>query len=133
MKESNYDDIINLPHHVSAKHPQMTISDRAAQFSPFAALTGYESVIRETARLTNQRMELDEYAKAELNEKLRIVQEQIAHHPEISVTYFVPDERKSGGEYVTVNGKVKKIEEYSHTMIFDNGTEIPLDEIIEIR
>lgn len=90
-----YDDIIHLPHHVSAKHPQMPALDRAAQFSPFAALTGYETAIAETARLVDRRIELDENRKEELDEKLQMAREQLALEPEIAVTYFVPDAKKT--------------------------------------
>ena len=107
-----YDDIIHLPHHVSTAHPPMPAADRAAQFSPFAALAGHEAAIRETARLTDERAELDENAKAVLDEKLRMIQEMLPAHPEITVTYFQPDAKKSGGAYVSVTGRVKKLDLY---------------------
>lgn len=127
-----YEDIINMPHHVSTKHPQMPVKDRAAQFSPFAALTGYESVIQETARRTDRRIEPDEYTKAELDAKLRILRGKIGSHPQITVTYFVPDERKEGGSYVTVTGNVRKIKEFEHMLVLEEGTEIPIEDIFEI-
>ena len=99
-----YDDIIHLPHHVSATRPRMPMLDRAAQFSPFVALTGYEAAVRETARLTDQRVELDESAKAELDRKLRLLL-SLPGQPEASITYFRPDERKEGGAYETVTGR----------------------------
>lgn len=106
-----YDDIINLPHHTSVSRPHMSAHDRAAQFSPFAALTGYGSAIAETARLTDARVELDEYTKADLNEKLCIMQERIAQQPEVSITYFQPDKVKTGGAYITaVNAGFKMME-----------------------
>lgn len=130
--DHRYDDIINLPHHVSQTHPHMSILDRAAQFSPFAALTGYESAIKETARLTNNRMELDEAAKNVLDEKLRILHKQLSNQPEIEITYFKPDEKKNGGAYVSVIGIVKKIDGYKRTIIMQNETRIPIEEIISI-
>lgn len=127
-----YNDIINLPHHRSKYHTPMSAHDRAAQFSPFAALTGYDGAIRETARLTNKRMELDEAAKTVLDEKLRIIQELLNSQPEIEITYFQPDERKSGGAYVSSVGVVKKIDKYQRSVVMQNGTRIPIEEIIEI-
>ena len=94
---SEYDDIIHLPHHVSRIHPQMSMEDRAAQFSPFAALTGYDAAIVETARLTAQRVELDEYERQALNKKLQFISEHLNEHPKVSITCFVPDARKEGG------------------------------------
>ena len=129
---SKYNDIINLPHHISNKHPQMTLEARAAQFAPFAALTGYEDVIEETARLTNRRIEINEEMKAILDEKLLLIKEQIYTKPNINVTYFVPDSKKDGGKYVSVTGKVLKIDEYKQKIIFENKIEIPISEIIEI-
>ena len=93
----NYDDIIDLPHHVSETHPPMSRADRAAQFSPFAALTGYDAAVRETARMTERRIELDEGVKAELNARLNCILEHLSEHPQVSITYFMPDEKKSGG------------------------------------
>lgn len=130
---SKYEDIINLPHPVSKKHPQMNVSDRAAQFSPFAALTGYDAIIQETERITEKRINLDEYSIATLNEKLMVVKENINLHPEISVKYFVPDKKKEGGAYVEFKGKVKKIDEYMGKIIFEDGTEVWLIDIIEIK
>lgn len=104
----SYDDIIHLPHPVSPRHPQMPLADRAAQFSPFAALTGHDAAIRETARLTDSPVELEESGKEQLDRQLLLVQENLAQKPEIEVTYFQPDEKKSGGVYVTVCGRVKK-------------------------
>lgn len=127
-----YDDIINLPHHVSATREKMPISDRAAQFSPFAALTGYDAAIKETARLTDERIELDESRKTILNEQLQIVMERIQERPEITVTYFLPDEKKVGGAYANVTGCIKKIDEYERTVIMIDGTKIPIDQIYEI-
>ena len=112
-----YDDIIHLPHHVSKTRPQMAVSDRAAQFSPFAALTGHDAAIKETARLTEKRVELDEYIKEAINRKLQIIVDRIKEHPEIVVTYFKPDEKKDGGAYVTAAGMAKKIDQYQRVVI----------------
>ena len=107
--------------------------DRAAQFSPFAALTGYDAAIKETGRLTGQRIELTEECRAVLDRKQQVLLENLAEHPEVSVTYFVPDERKSGGAYVTVAGRVKKVDEYQRLLLLTNGTRIPLTEVLELE
>lgn len=127
-----YDDIIHLPRHVSAKRPHMTAMDRAAQFSPFAALTGYDAAIKETARLTNERIELDEYMKGALSDRLQSIADRIKEHPEIAVSYFQPDAKKNGGAYVTAVGTVKKIDVFERIVVMANGTLIPFDEIISI-
>lgn len=128
-----YEDIINLPHHISTTHPQMSLRDRAAQFSPFAALTGHDEAIKETERLTNSRMELDKDIKMRLNEKLQIVNDNIHVGIAVTFTYFVPDERKEGGEYVTHTGSVKKIDRYKNVVIMNDTTIIPIEEITEIE
>jgi len=128
----NYDDIINLPHHVSKKHPRMSLEARSAQFAPFAALTGYDEVISETGRLTYRRIEISEEVKAILNEKLLVIKEQINNKPNIKVTYFIPDVKKDGGKYESINGKVIKIDEYNQRIILENKKEIIISEIIEI-
>lgn len=128
----SYGDIINLQHHVSTYHEHMSIYDRAAQFSPFAALTGYDGAIKETARLTDQRIELDENEKNILDEKLRIVQEQLSRQQEVEIVFFRQDELKTGGAYIAVRDTVKKIDEYSRVMVMQNGTRIPIDEIVDI-
>ena len=114
-----YDDIINLPHHVSQKHAPMARADRAAQFSPFAALTGLDAALRETARLTDQRITLDEYEQAALDETLQTVRDALTkkEHPTVEVCYFVPDTRKAGGAYCTVTGVVKKMAEFELSLI----------------
>lgn len=127
-----YNDIINLPHHRSEKHPRMTMINRAAQFSPFAALTGHDAAIKETARLTDERIELDESAKAIIDKKLRFIEENIKNKPVISVTYFEPDERKKSGEYVTETSAVSKIDSYTGCLVMQSGHIISIDEIIEI-
>lgn len=127
-----YDDIINLPHHVSDKRPQMSMQDRAAQFSPFAALTGYDSAIRETARLTDAKFELTEETMAVLNMKLQMAADSIAEQPELSFTYFKPDEKKAGGAYVTVSGTVKRVDDYERLVILQSGERIPMDNLLDI-
>ena len=129
----NYDDIIGLPHHESAKHPKMPALDRAAQFMPFAALTGHNAAVMETERLTDSRMELDEKKKEELNEHLQFIKEQLLQKPQISITYFLPDTQKNGGAYLTITGTVRKIEQTRHQVIMENGTVIPMDDIYEIE
>ncbi len=130
---NEYEDIIHLPHHVSKKHPQMSMLDRAAQFSPFAALTGYDAAVEETARLTDRRIELDEYEAQHLDERLQELSEHLPEHPEVSITYFLPDARKDGGEYITVTGCVKKIDHYERRIILMDGTLIPIHEVIQIN
>lgn len=128
-----YDDIINLPHHVSAARPHMPLPDRAAQFSPFAALTGYDEAVKETARLTGPKHELDDSAKEELNKRLMLVREKAEAKPQITVTYFLPDGKKSGGEYVSVSGAVGKIDSYAQAVIMADGRKIPIDDISELE
>ena len=104
-----YDDIINLPHHVSQKHRRMSLLDRAAQFAPFAALSGYEEAVIETRRLTDKRRALDESEKEKLNARLQLVKDYLEAKPIVEITYFVPDERKSGGAYITSTGDRKSV------------------------
>lgn len=127
-----YEDIINLPHHVSKKHPHMSLEARAAQFAPFAALTGYDDQVKEVARLTNERKEIADGLKMILDEKIQEIIKNISKKPRVTITYFVPDSRKQGGKYVTVTGNIAKIDEFKHHIIFENKTEIPINEIIEI-
>ena len=129
--ESKYSRIINMPHHVSSKHPRMSMIDRAAQFSPFAALTGYDAAVKETARLTEQKVDLDEYEKADLDERLRIATE--LGSPEITIKYFKPDERKIGGSYISVTGVIKKIDSYERIVIMRDGLKIPIDDVNSIE
>ena len=124
-----YDDIIGLPHPTSARHPRMPISDRAAIFSPFAALSGHSAALAETARLTDQKIELDEDTKAELDRKQAVLLEHIGEQPEVTVTWFQSDERKDGGAYVTVTGRLKKIDEVGRTLTLLDGTSIPLEDV----
>ena len=131
-EKSKYEDIIDLPHHVSYRHPRMSRIDRAAQFAPFAALTGYGAAVEETARLTEGLTELDETARALLNEKLRMLADFLDSEPQISITYFRPDERKTGGSYVTVSGTIKMVDEYARTVVMTDQTVIPMEHIREI-
>lgn len=128
-----YDDILHLPHPTSSKHPRMPLSSRAAIFSPFAALSGHGAAIAETARLTDQKMDLDEDTKAELDCRQAILMEHIGERPEISVTWFQPDSRKEGGAYLTTTGQLKKLDEIRRVLILTDGTKIPLDDILEIQ
>lgn len=130
--EHKYDDIINLEHHISKTHKQMSMQNRAAQFAPFAALTGYEEAVKETARFTEQKIELDEELNNILDEKLRLIQSQIKNTPEITVTYFVPDDKKRGGKYQKITGKIKKIDDYNKFIIFTDGKFISIKDIINI-
>ena len=129
---SKYDNIINLPHHISKKHPQMSIESRAAQFAPFAALTGYGDAIKETARLTDKRIEIDDGLKQILNNKLQYILENINEKPEITFTYFVYDNKKTGGKYVEKTGIVKKIDMVEQYVMLNDKTKIPILEIINI-
>lgn len=130
--QNNYDDIIDLPHHVSATRPQMSMMDRAAQFSPFAALTGYDAAIKETARLTDQKIDLNDYEKEEINDKIQLITEHLGEDFEVVITYFQPDSRKAGGAYVDAVGIVKKIDEYDRVIILQDGKKIPIDDILDI-
>ena len=127
-----YDDILQLPHPTSIKHPRMPMGDRAAQFSPFAALTGHGAAIAETARVTDRRIELDEDAKEQLDQKLRRLLERIGEQPEITVTWFLPDEKKTGGRYLTTTGTLKRIDSQEHRLVLTDGAQIPLEDILEI-
>lgn len=130
--ETKYADIIGLPHHTSRTRLRMSVSARAAQFAPFAALTGYGAAVDETARLTDDRIVLDENAKAMLDGKLQIIAEHIAEHPEVTITYFEPDKKKSGGAYVSVTGQVKEIDEYERVVKLCDGVKIPIEQIFGI-
>ena len=128
-----YEDILNLPHHVSKTRPQMSMLDRAAQFSPFAALTGYDDAIKETGRLTDEKIEMDEDRKAALDMKQAYLIEMIDEQPEISITYFLPDTKKSGGAYVTVTGNLKRFDAYERLLILTDVKKIPMDDIADIE
>lgn len=129
---NNYEDIINLPHHVSKKHPQMSIWSRSAQFAPFAALTGYDDAVKETARLTDKRLEIDEGLKNILNNKLQYILDNKLLQPEITFTYFVYDTKKLGGKYIEKTGVVKKIDLNEKYIMLKDKTKISIDEIINI-
>ena len=130
---NDYDDIINLPHHVSCKHPPMPMIDRAAQFAPFAALTGFGAVIQESARLTDREIELEEYAQERLNRMMMVLMESVHNHPTITIVYFKPDERKVGGSYVSLTGQVKRIDEYNHQLVFVDGTKVSMTTIVNLQ
>ena len=132
-----YDDIIELPHPTSTKHSRMPISDRASIFSPFAALTGYGDAIREEARLTDSQIELDENRKEELNQKLLLIQEQTGgaakSRGSVRITYFRPDERKSGGSYISLSGYVRRIDLYEGMLVMEDGERVAVRDIVEIE
>ena len=129
---SRYDDIINLPHHVSPTRQRMTTHDRAAQFAPFAALVGYDDAVAETARLTETRPELDEQEQRAINERLAYIADHIHEHPEVCIKYFVSDERKSGGAIVEVSGKTYRISNTDATIVMTDGCKIRLSDIIDL-
>ena len=129
---SRYDDIINLPHHVSPTRQRMSMHDRAAQFAPFAALVGYDDAVAETARLTETRPELDEQEQRAINERLAYIVNHIHEQPNVHIKYFVPDEHKSGGAIIEVSGKVKKISSIDGTLFMTDGCVIPITDVIDI-
>lgn len=133
MNIKKYEDIINLPHHISSKHPQMSLEERSAQFAPFAALTGYEDCVEETARLTDERIDISEDIKEILNEKIRKIIKIIDKNPKIKLTYFIPDNKKNGGKYMTIEGKIKKIDEINQELILINGKKIKINDVIDIN
>ena len=126
------EDILRLPHHVSQNHPQMPLRDRAAQFAPFSALTGYEAAVGETARLTSKRRELDPQEAEELNRRLTDLAARLKDRPEVTIEYFVPDERKAGGAYVTVTGRVRHISVSEKVLVMEDGVDIALEDIATI-
>ena len=127
-----YDDIIDLPHPEPQTHPRMPMRDRAAQFAPYAALTGYDAAIRETGRLTDARIEPDEEALTALNMKFRLLMDALGDAPEITLLVFQPDARKAGGAYLTVTGRVRKVDEYERLMTLQDGAKIPMDDILDM-
>lgn len=135
MRTSNgkYNDIINMPHHVSKKHPRMSLENRSAQFAPFAALTGYEDEVEETARLTDKRIEITDEIKTEINIKLKTIQEKIYAKPKVTVKYFIPDTKKEGGSYKTVTSNIIKIDKYKQTIVLKDKIEIPINFITNIN
>ena len=128
-----YDEIMGLPHHVSKTRPQMPMSDRAAQFAPFAALTGYDAAIKETGRLTDERIELDVEALSALDMKYQLLMEALDEAPEVTIIYFRPDERKAGGKYVSAVGAVKKIDDFERRITMQDGAKIPMDDVLSIE
>ena len=129
---NRYEEIIDLPHHVSQKHPRMSVSDRAAQFAPFSALTGYGATVEEVEPLTSARIELDESEKERIDDMLQYLYDNIDDRPKIKITYFIADEKKSGGEYCTVEGKIEKIDDYERTVSLSDGRIIPIEEIFAL-
>lgn len=127
-----YDDIIHLPHHVSITRPHMPMTDRAAQFMPFRALTGYEDAVRETARYTDERIELTEDEKALLDMRLQKLADEISNQPKMTLTYFRPDKKKAGGAYICVTGQLKKIDDHEGYLILTGGERILIEDILEI-
>ncbi len=130
MPDSKYDAILHLPHHVSEKHPPIPMEERAAQFSPYAALTGFGAVINETRRLTDPRQILSEETLGQLNRQYQLLLEHLPERPEITVTYFQPDGRKEGGAYLTLTGRVKKVEAYEQQLVLEDGSVIAMENIM---
>ena len=128
-----YDDIINLPHYTSKVHPRMPMEKRAAQFSPFEALTGYGDAVSETVRLTDSRIDLDESARTALEERLQLVLDADKPKPEVSLTWFVPDERKAGGRYLTHTGVLRKFDTLARVIVMEDGTLVPVDEVTDVQ
>lgn len=128
-----YDDIIDLPHHVSATRPQMPMMDRAAQFSPFAALTGYDAAIKETGRLTDEKIEMDEENLKDLNMRFQMLIDHLKDEPEVTFTYFKADEQKEGGAYLEVSGVVKKVNDFERMIVMKNGLKLPMDDILNVE
>ncbi|MGN0354765.1 MAG: hypothetical protein ACI4EI_06800 [Muricoprocola sp.] len=131
MKKDMYEDILYMEHHVSTRHPQMSMRDRAAQFAPFSALTGYGEAIAETARVTEERIELDDYEKERINEMISYLQCHVSERPRIKVVYFCPDGRKEGGGYKACEGEVQRILETERQIVLDAGT-VQIEDIIDI-
>lgn len=128
-----YEDIVNLPPHISKRYPQPSMMDRAARFAPFAAITGYEEMVLEEARVTEERVDLDEGALSLLNEKLNMIQEFLDEEPEVTIMYFEPDKKKTGGAYVNIAGIVKRIDEYEHLVIMTDGKKIRIEDIFALE
>ena len=133
MNDKNYDDIINLPCPTSKRHLRMAMIDRAAQFAPFAALTGYDDAICETGRLTGTKLDLSDETKERIDIKINYLIDNMEENPEVTITYFVPDKKKAGGEYVTITDRIKKIDQYEHILIMESGVKISLFEILSIE
>ncbi len=131
--EHKYDDIINLEHHVSTKHSRMSLENRSAQFAPFSALTGYEEAVKEEARVTESRIDIDEEAKIEVNEKLNYIMRHLDKNIIVSVTYFEKDKKKQGGSYKTIKGIIKKIDDSRKTIKMQTGEIIKIEELKKIE
>ena len=130
---NKYDDIINLPRPESGKHPRMSLHDRAAQFSPFAALTGHSAAIDETARLTDRKLSLNEERQAELNRMWQYLLEKVKERPRLRITYFVKDEKKDGGLYRTISDRLKKLDPYKGILVMEEGISICYSDIYEME
>ncbi len=130
---NEYDDIINLPHPVSKRHPQMSMRDRAAQFAPFAALTGHDAAIQESARETDSFTHLEDSDSRDLDRKMRFLFSQMDSNPIVTITYFQPDNKKEGGSYQTITDYISKFHEYEQEVQFSKGKRIPLISIIDIK
>ena len=128
-----YEDIVNLPRHISQVHPQATMADRAARFSPFAAISGYEDMVKEAARVTEERIDITDATKELLNEKLNMIIEFLDEEPEVTITYFEPDKKKDGGAYISITGTVKRIDEYERIVLMSDDKKIRIDEIYAIE
>ena len=128
-----YEDIVNLPRHISKVHPQATMADRAARFSPFAAISGYEDMVKEAARVTEERIDITDATKELLNEKLNMIIEFLDEEPEVTITYFEPDKKKDGGAYISITGTVKRIDEYERIVLMSDDKKIRIDEIYAIE
>lgn len=128
-----YKDIINLPHKQSSKRPHMSLQDRAAQFAPFAALVGYDDAIKETGRLTDERIEMSEEKLAVLNARYQILVDHLGEEPEVAITYFVPDIYKTGGSYITTTGVVKKLDTYERLITMVDGARILMDDVLTLE
>jgi len=132
-EKGRYDDIINIPHHISMYHPQMSITSRAAQFAPFAAVVGYDSAIYETARHTDAKIELDESRIEYLDTKLRCILLEKAAKPMIQITYFKADKTKHGGKYITVKSRIKKFDDYRKEIVLENNQRIFINDLYDIK
>ena len=128
-----YENIVHLQHHVSTTRKRMSMIDRAAQFSPFMALSGYDAAIQETARLTDEQIEMEEDRKAELDRKLQILGRRLSEYPDVTITYFQPDEKKTGGAYVAVVGRLKKIDDFARVITLVNGMKIRIDHVVDVE
>lgn len=131
--KNDYSDIINLPHPESRKHKRMSMHDRAAQFSPFAALTGHDDAIKETARLTDAYIDLDETMKAGLDEKLAFILERLNEKPQVLITYFVQDEKKAGGSYEVAEGQIRKVDFYERVIVMEDRSKIKIDNVADVE